>query len=90
MAGFRNKYYRSEWKNSVPGSGRAYSEGTYFESGEMYAVYDGGQNLMGYVHRDGTFSGAGELTEYSASFLRSAKEELVKNGLVGVMSGDEV
>ncbi len=90
MAGFNNKYYKDEWEQNVPSTGKAYAHGTYFEEGDKYVVYDGGQNLMGYVNKNGIFSCAGELTEYKASFLRSAKEELVKNGLVGTMSGDRL
>lgn len=91
MAGFRNNEYKSEWQKYV-GSGKAeYADGTYFEEGEAYAVFDGAQNLMGCVDKNGTFTTDGSvLTEYKASFLRSAKAELVRQGLVSALSGDEL
>lgn len=90
MAGFRNTEYKSEWDKHIPGSEREYADGTYFEEGDKYAVYDGAQNWMGCVNKNGTFTGNGALTEYKASFLRTAKAELVRLGLVGTLSGDKV
>lgn len=90
MAGFRNTEYRPEWRHYISDTEREYADGTYFEEGESYAVYDGAQNLMGYVNKNSTFTVDGALTEYKASFLKCAKAELVKQGLVTAMSGDEL
>lgn len=90
MAGFRNTEYKKDWNKYVGSSKREYADGTYFEEGDSYAVYDGGQNLMGYVHKNGTFTTDGALTEFKASFLRTAKAELVRQGLVGTLSGDKL
>lgn len=86
MAGFRNTEYKDEWQICVPGSERLYADGTYFEEGDGYAVYDGAQNWMGCINKDGTFTGNGAPTEYKASFLRTAKAELVRLGLVEEVS----
>lgn len=90
MAGFRNTEYKKEWQKFVGSSKTEYADGTYFQEEASYAVYDGAQNFMGYVNKNGTFSTAGELTEYKASFLRTAKADLVKQGLVCVITGDDV
>ena len=90
MAGFRNTLYKDAWKKHVGDSTKDYADGTYFEEGDGYAVYDGGQNLMGYINKAGVFSAAGPLNEYAATFLREAKAELVKQGLVAAMSGDDI
>lgn len=79
MAGFRNTEYRSEWQKYVGSSKTEYADGTYFKEGNKYVVYDGAQNLMGYINKNGSFSTDGSaLTEYKASFLRSAKAELIR------------
>lgn len=88
--GFRNKYYNSKWQKFVGNSKREYADGTYAEEGGKYAVYDGATNFMGFVNKNGTFDSDGNLTEYKASFLKSAKEVLVEAGLVGTMSGDNI
>lgn len=91
MAGFRNTSYKDEWQKYVGSSKTEYADGTYFEEGGKYAVFDGGHNLMGCVDKNGTFSTDGSaLTEYKASFLRSAKAELVRQGLVSALSGDKL
>lgn len=91
MAGFRNTQFNErDWQKYVGSSKREYADGTYFEEGDKYAVYDGAQNLMGYVNKNGTFTTDGALTEYKASFLKSAKAELVKQGLVSTLSGDKL
>lgn len=82
MAGFRNNEYRDEWLRLVPGTEREYADGTYFEEGDAYAVYDGAQNWVGAVNKDGTFTGNGAPSEYKDSFLRTAKAELVRLGLI--------
>lgn len=89
MAGFRNTEYRDEWKRFACNSEHEYADGSYFEEGGKYAVYDGAQNFMGLVNHNGTFGCNGALTEYKASFLRTAKAELIKQGLVCTLSGDE-
>lgn len=44
MAGFRNTLFNEkEWQKYVGSSKREYADGTYFEEGDKYAVYDGGQ-----------------------------------------------
>lgn len=90
MAGFRNTHYKDEWEKYVGSTQNEFANGTYFEEGDGYAVYDGAQNIMGYVSKQGVFSSPCPMTEYVASFLKSAKEELVKLGLVGTMSGDKL
>ena len=82
MAGFRNTEYSSEWLRLIPGTDREYADGTYFAEGDGYAVYDGAQNWVGAVNKDGTFTGNGPKSEYNESFLRTAKAELVRLGLV--------
>lgn len=67
MAGFENP-------------GRA--DGVYAEEGDRYAVYDGSGNWMGCVNKDGSFTGNGAATEHKTSYLRAAKAELVRLGLV--------
>ena len=74
----------------VSGKGRHKVEGwdntmgtyEYTEKKKGYAIYDGRTNIMGYVLENGNFSYKGELDDYKASFLRSAKEVLVEQGLV--------
>ncbi len=91
MAGFRNTEYKDSWEKKIPNTNREYADGTYFEAGDKYVVYDGAQNLMGYVNKNGTFTtDGGELTECKATFLRTAKAELVKQGLVATLSGNEL
>lgn len=90
MAGFRNTEYRNEWFTKVPGTDLDYADGSYFEEGGAYAVYDGAQNWMGIINKDGSFSGDGALTEYRASFLCAAKTELVRLGLVDTISEEKI
>lgn len=90
MAGFRNTLYKDEWDKYVGTSTHEFADGTFFKEGDKFAVYDGGQNLMGYIDKNGVFSAVSPLTEYMASFLRSAKEELIKERLIVPMSGDGV
>lgn len=67
MAGFRNPEH---------------ADGTYSEEGGKYAVYDGAKNWMGCIRKDGSFTGDGAATEYKASYLRAARAELIRLGLV--------
>lgn len=76
---FENQYYKSEWKEWVPGcEGKArYKNGTFVlnEDGSR-TVYDGSTMLMGIVQTDGTLVSdypEGE-QEYSLTFLRAAAE----------------
>lgn len=90
MAGFRNTLYKDEWEKCVGQSTHEFADGTYFKEGDKFVVYDGAQNLMGYIDKNGVFSADGPLNEYMATFLRTAKAELVKQGLVVAMSGDGI
>ena len=76
---FENRYYKSEWKEWVPGyEGKVrYKDGTFAlnEDGSR-TVYDGSTMLMGFVRPDGTLVSdypEGE-QEYSLTFLRAAAE----------------
>lgn len=90
MAGFRNTLYKDEWQKYVGSTTNEFANGSYFDEGEKFVVYDGAQNLMGYIDKNGVFSAAGPLTEYMATFLRAAKAELVKKGLVSAVTGDDI
>lgn len=85
MAGFRNTEFKPEWNKFVESSKTEYADGTYVEEHGKYAVYDGAENFMGYVNKDGTFGCAGALTVYRHSFLRTAKTELEKQRLIKVL-----
>lgn len=85
MAGFTNKYYSARWLESPPGHPEiVYKNGSWFpeEKAGGFAVYDGAGNLMGYIRRNGNFVCPDGPTEYSAGFLRAAKEELTALGEV--------
>lgn len=76
---FENRYYKSEWKEWVPGyEGKVrYKDGTFAlnEDGSR-TVYDGSTMLMGFVRPDGMLVSdypEGD-QEYSMTFLRAAAE----------------
>lgn len=79
MVKFRNTEYKNEWAQRICNE---YANGACFEEGGRYAVYDGAQNFMGFVNKNGRFACNGAMTEYRASFLRTAKVELVRLGFV--------
>lgn len=81
---FENKYYKAEWKENVPNTNQRYADGTYAEEPDKFAVYDGATNYIGYIDkRTGNFWVNGDPnSEYNCSFLKAAKEVLVKKGLV--------
>lgn len=85
MIRFRNTEYKSEWNKFVGSSKKEYADGICVDENGKYAVYDGAENFMGYINKDGTFGCAGALTTYRASFLRTAKAELEKQGLIKVL-----
>lgn len=88
---FKNTYYKKEWFKTVPNTKDVpFDVGTCMHEYGKYAVYDGATNFMGFVNENGTFTSNGSLTEYQASFLRSAKETLVGLGLVNNLSGDSI
>lgn len=85
MAQFRNTEFKSEWNKFVGSSKTEYADGAYFEENGRYAVYDGAENFMGYINKDGTFGCNGASTTYRDSFLRTAKTELEKQGLINIL-----
>ena len=68
---FENKGYKKEWKKG------GYKYGTAFENDDgSFTVYDGAQNFLGKVLKDGSFEFNGSKDEYKETFLKSAKEAL--------------
>lgn len=72
---FTNTEYKKEWMEFVPGTNQKYADGSYSIVNGRKTVYDGAQNLMGWINTDGTIEFNGDKTEYKATFLRAAKEK---------------
>ena len=75
MPKFVNNYYHDEWAQEVPGTGAPYREGSYIEGG--WAVYDGAQNWMGRIEKNGNIIYNGSRSDYKETFLQAAKEVLI-------------
>lgn len=89
MAGFKNTEYKKDWLVKVPGTDVNYADGTFFKEGNAFAVYDGATNWCGNVYVDGTYRSNGGPNEYNETFLKSAKAELLRQGLLSAAAPEE-